>query len=316
MRKTVSFITALILCVNLCGCGGEKECIHNWDDADCTTPKTCELCGETRGKAKGHDWEDATCTKKKTCSVCSITEGEVLEHKWEEATCTSAKTCSLCGKTEGEKLEHKWVDATCTSAKTCSVCAATEGEALGHTEGEWEMISYDAVKATAVNVKKCTVCNEEIERKEEAMTKLHDGSTYLISPAAFNDRFNDKLADINKTGYTSALIEYNDLCACAISKNYNTQGLILFENGNDAIYATQENDGIFTDVLLLVDMDDTETVAVVLVVLIAACDPALSIDDARNAAGILLSMREVSKNGIIYRCAASNGDLLISACVS
>jgi hypothetical protein len=31
---------------------------HSWVDADCTTPKTCSICGKTEGEALGHDYGD------------------------------------------------------------------------------------------------------------------------------------------------------------------------------------------------------------------------------------------------------------------
>ena len=33
---------------------GATECAHQWVDATCTDPKTCQLCGVTEGAAKGH----------------------------------------------------------------------------------------------------------------------------------------------------------------------------------------------------------------------------------------------------------------------
>lgn len=41
--------------VGLSGCG----CRHEWQEATCTTPETCLLCGKTRGEPYGHiqgDW--------------------------------------------------------------------------------------------------------------------------------------------------------------------------------------------------------------------------------------------------------------------
>ena len=107
---------------------------HDWDDATCTAPKTCSVCGETEGEALGHEWDDATCTAAKTCSVCGETEGEALGHEWDDATCTAPKTCSVCGETEGEALGHDWDDATCTAPKTCSVCGETEGSVIDHND--------------------------------------------------------------------------------------------------------------------------------------------------------------------------------------
>ena len=128
MKSKLSFALALLLTLTLLltGCG----CKHEWKDATCTAPKTCDLCGETEGEMLAHTWVDATCETPKTCSVCNATEGDALGHKWVDATCETAKTCSVCQKTEGEKLDHKWVDATTEAPKTCTVCQKTEGEKI------------------------------------------------------------------------------------------------------------------------------------------------------------------------------------------
>ena len=62
--------------------GGYEE--HNWTAANCTTAKTCSMCGKTEGSALGHDWADATCTAPKTCkrTGCTATDGSPLGHDW------------------------------------------------------------------------------------------------------------------------------------------------------------------------------------------------------------------------------------------
>ncbi len=79
-------------------------CDHDFKPATCTSPKTCDLCGETEGEALGHTWVDADCDTPKTCSVCSETEGEALGHTWVDATTEAPKTCESCGETEGDPL--------------------------------------------------------------------------------------------------------------------------------------------------------------------------------------------------------------------
>lgn len=103
---------------------------HQWEEADCTTPRTCAECGETEGEALGHTWEEADCTKPVTCSVCKETEGEALGHIWQEADCTVPATCSRCGETEGEALGHVWQEADYQTPRTCSVCGEIQGEPL------------------------------------------------------------------------------------------------------------------------------------------------------------------------------------------
>ena len=64
----------------------------------------------------GHEWVDANCTTPKTCSVCGLTEGRELKHRWTAATCTSPQTCSVCQETEGtaDPDAHNYVDGICT----------------------------------------------------------------------------------------------------------------------------------------------------------------------------------------------------------
>ena len=96
---------------------------HTWKDATCTTPKTCEVCGETEGEALGHKWNDgevtkeATCTEKGektfTCTVCGETKAEEIDavgHNWEKVTNPAGllkngsefEQCTLCGEKQNE----------------------------------------------------------------------------------------------------------------------------------------------------------------------------------------------------------------------
>ena len=104
------------------GAGG-NDCStlgHNWQDATCTTPKTCSVCGITSGSALGHDWNAATCTTPKTCKTCGITDGTTIPHVYDqevadpkylvkEATQTEQaiywKSC-VCGKAGTETFKH------------------------------------------------------------------------------------------------------------------------------------------------------------------------------------------------------------------
>lgn len=71
------FITCIVLCAFLSGCG----CKHEWQEATCDTPKTCSLCQTTDGEAMGHNWTNASYTTPKTCSVCKKTDGSKLSAK-------------------------------------------------------------------------------------------------------------------------------------------------------------------------------------------------------------------------------------------
>jgi hypothetical protein len=99
-KKFLAVLLALVMVLLLTGCG----CDHEWQEATCTTAKTCPLCGEVEGAPLGHVWQAVTCEHPKTCTVCNLTEGEALGHDWQEATTEAPKTCANCKLTEGERI--------------------------------------------------------------------------------------------------------------------------------------------------------------------------------------------------------------------
>lgn len=135
-KKWLFGVVALATCGMLTGC----HMSHDWQEATCTTPKTCLTGGETEGEPLGHTWIDATCSELKHCSICGETEGEALEHTWVEVTCAEAKHCSICGVTEGEPLEHTLTEANYQQATTCTVCGETVGDPL---QADFEKYDWD-----------------------------------------------------------------------------------------------------------------------------------------------------------------------------
>lgn len=53
-----------------------------------------------------HFYQDATCTQPKTCKLCGATTGEPLGHRLQDATCEAPSYCLTCGETVGEALGH------------------------------------------------------------------------------------------------------------------------------------------------------------------------------------------------------------------
>ena len=170
-------------------CNDEKEEVlplleHSWQEPNCTTPKTCVLCGLTEGSIAGHSWIDATCTTPKTCSVCASTEGDALS----------------VNKT------HTWEKATCTAPKTCSVCKATEGSTIPHIASKWEIIEDAIGEEQGTRQQKCTVCGEILSTEKfyaptkmatniiESVVKQHSGETSLELVT------NEKTGEISITG--------------------------------------------------------------------------------------------------------------------
>lgn len=166
-KRIICMLLCVLLAVVAAGCG----CRHEWQDATCTTPKTCTECEETEGEALGHDWTPATCTEAETCTVCGETQGKALGHTLSEATCTEAAVCTVCGAEEGEPLGHNMAEATCTEASVCTVCGLEEGEPLGHTTRDWwEIVEAAPIGGTGVHAKLCDTCEEVMESEEYTLT--------------------------------------------------------------------------------------------------------------------------------------------------
>ena len=145
--------------------------------------------GIDKGEELGHTWEEATCTEPRTCSVCGETEGEALGHTWIEATCLTPKTCSVCGETEGETQGHTWQEATCRDPKTCTVCGATEGELAEHAfdwDGTCSVCHLRKIELTWDNF---------YDYFDASCSQSSDGSNYritvTITPTSNNYSFQD-----------------------------------------------------------------------------------------------------------------------------
>ena len=97
-----------------------QECLHEWKEATCTTPKTCSICSKTEGTALEHSWKSATCTTPKTCSICKTTSGSALGHNYKEtisvpASCSQSGlksfSCVKCKKSYSEKYSMEALSA-------------------------------------------------------------------------------------------------------------------------------------------------------------------------------------------------------------
>ena len=125
--KTVSLTTvsggyrAMVNSIIFVIAAGNADCQHQWNNANCTTPKTCSLCGATDGEALGHTYGEAVETVAPDCTNA----GE------------KQSTCTACGdvKTEAiQALGHNYVDGF------CSACGAEEPNITEYT------ITFDANK--------------------------------------------------------------------------------------------------------------------------------------------------------------------------
>lgn len=119
--------------------GGYEE--HNWTAANCTTAKTCSICGKTEGSALGHDWADATCTAPKTCkrTGCTATDGSPLGHDWATDWTTGDDQhwhkCNRTGCTAIKDAANHIPDRTAATEDDpikCTECGKVLTPALGH----------------------------------------------------------------------------------------------------------------------------------------------------------------------------------------
>lgn len=96
MKRLIFLLLAFMMLLGLCACGEsetvpptttaapttvqtEPVCVHQYAAADCVTPKTCTICGQTRGSALGHDYAEGTCTR---CGEADPTYRPLLGSEW------------------------------------------------------------------------------------------------------------------------------------------------------------------------------------------------------------------------------------------
>ena len=131
--------------------GGEEPpvtCEHVWVDANCTTAKTCSLCGETEGEALGHSYGEGEQTAAPDCTNAG-------EMKY---------TCSACGDVKTETvnaLGHNYVDGACSvcgeaqplevTIETFANTGVLDGTAsISWTNGGFQFTTYKASSTSAI----------------------------------------------------------------------------------------------------------------------------------------------------------------------
>lgn len=117
----------LSLFLGLTGCG----CQHQWEEANCTQPKTCVKCGQTEGEPLTHQVSEWTEQTPSTCTEAGMETG----------------VCTMCGQTVEQELPL-----------------------ADHTPGEWQVKTEPTASAPGVRVKTCTVCGAEVEEETFTMT--------------------------------------------------------------------------------------------------------------------------------------------------
>lgn len=108
------------------------------------TKSECEL--------NGHTWVDADCYTPKTCSVCGETEGDPLEHDLTEANYQSGPVCNLCEEEIGDKIpaDFETYGITCDVAigevyQLETICYEDTSK---HTVGNWTFSDYNTFESS------------------------------------------------------------------------------------------------------------------------------------------------------------------------
>ena len=153
MKKICLIIISVMMALLLVACG---ECEHSYDNA-CDT--YCNECGESR--TAPHDYEAADCETPKTCKICGATDGEPNGHTSmaDDGDCTTAVTCEYCDYVFVEgKDSHKSMadDGDCTTAVTCEYCShiitvANANHLFSSENGECSACSVSAYAMTVKN---------------------------------------------------------------------------------------------------------------------------------------------------------------------
>ncbi len=103
-------------------------------DSYCRDCGTLVMAGYVLPATDQHDWQPADCTSPKTCRICGRTEGGPADHQWDvgqdirPATCkepgVAIVTCQVCGRTDyrvipADPARHTWNDGEVIYPSTC-----------------------------------------------------------------------------------------------------------------------------------------------------------------------------------------------------
>jgi len=177
-----------------CDTCGKTLSEHTWEDATCTTAKTCSYCGATEGAALGHTDAD----KDNICDVCGGTlacnhKDENKDHK-----------CDVCGETMSECADTDKDHLCDTCGKTLSRCSDRNRDHLCDTCGKVMSECSDRNKDH-----KCDTCQEVLsECADENKDHKCDTCGKTLTECADTDK--DHNCDTCDKVLTSCLDENKD----------------------------------------------------------------------------------------------------------
>ena len=213
---------------------------------------------------------------------------------------------------------HEWTSATCTEPRTCIKCKKTEGKALGHQVNEWTVEKTDPVTATETLVKKCLICNKELDTETRNMTALHDEEVFLMTPNEFVSRFSDKLQSLEKSTLIAIPESDNSAFACTVW-DVNTSSDVatfLFWGEDEMSKEGNADKTFFNSAMGPLTLSDDNRAAITLIALVLTCDPTLSISEAKDISHEMVNQKSATRNGIDYGFVSSNGGAIVSFVLS
>ncbi len=165
---------------------------HSWVEANCTTPRTCSLCGKTDGDIPNHkDEDDNGYCDVEDCGVllCNHEGQELITKNVEYATCeepgyTGDKYCEKCDTKvvdgtvieplDHDRIFHEAKAPTCTvggwdAYETCSRCAYSTRVDLpenGHIEVRGQDVPATCTKNGFNDTVVCETCGITVSEGE------------------------------------------------------------------------------------------------------------------------------------------------------
>lgn len=195
----------------------QPECEHVWADADCTTPKTCSVCGAVEGEALGHTEEilaakDATCdeaglTEGKKCSVC----GEILVAQ-NEVEALGHKDEDMNGKCDNGGEDYVWTVAIADKSVATLYVSKTLQLSAGVTPVEKPLTwtSSDEEVATVVDGLVTALKAGEVTIRVALTETIYDEITLTIKAPVISEALNAGHFDLSGIYQDDAIVKSNE----------------------------------------------------------------------------------------------------------
>ncbi len=124
---------------------------------NCKTSQVCFVCSVTVKPSNIHDFAPANCGNPRTCKVCGLTRGEATgDHKdlW-AATCTKGAMCKTCYHTVGQPLGHTTTNGVCGRCRMANFTNMYDRtvhhiKSVGEYDPETNTYSYLVTRGTLV----------------------------------------------------------------------------------------------------------------------------------------------------------------------